>query len=211
MPSANDTKTTITTLDELRTHYREPSKLVRSKVQTGIDPIAAEFIARSPMAVLSTTDGTRIDASPRGGPPGFVRVLDEAKLAIADLNGNNLLDSLTNIVAHPWAGLLMLMPGRDETLRVNGRASLSIADDILDGFTDELRRPKAAVVIEVDELFMHCGKAFQRAHLWEPETWDRYADTPDGADILGAHFDEIEADEIRPTLRDSYVDDIALD
>ncbi len=132
----------LTSVNDLRELYRQPSKLAAGKIIDHVDETSASFIAQSPYHLLATShaDG-RCDVSPRGGPPGFVKVLDQKRVVIPDLNGNNLLDSLQNVIDNPQAGLLFLVPGRDETLRVNGRAWLTTDDAILDLFVDELRRP----------------------------------------------------------------------
>ena len=136
------------------------------------------------------TDGG-CEVSPRGGPPGFVQVLDEQRLAIPDLSGNNLLDSISNVVRNPYVGLLFVLPGRDETLRVNGRAWLTTDDAVLDGFTAELKRPKAAIGVEVVDAFVHCAKSFRRGQVWDPATWAPEA-APSAAELLTCHI-ELEA------------------
>lgn len=110
----------------------------------------------------------KADVSPRGDPPGFVRVLDARTLAIPDRPGNNRLDTLSNIIAHPFVGLLFIVPGFDDTLRVNGRATLSTDPELLKLMSVADRIPKLAIVLKVDEVFMHCAKAFRRSHLWDP-------------------------------------------
>src|SRR3954452_17004605 len=113
----------VESLEHLRTIYREPGPMVKAKKAGRVDDAVRGFIAGSPFCLLATSDADgNCDVSPRGGPPGFVHVLDDTRLAIPDLSGNNLLDSLTNTVANPHVGLLFPIPGRDETLRVEGRA-----------------------------------------------------------------------------------------
>ncbi len=201
----------ITDRAGLRTLYREPSELVVHKVFDRIDDSSAAFIDRCPFVVLSTTDGgASIDASPRGGPPGFIQRLDDRHVALPDLNGNNRLDSLENIVDHPYVGLLLIMPGKDETLRINGPATLTTDDAILDGFTAELRRPKLAIVVEVAELYGHCAKAFRRADVWNPASWVGHEIAPDLAEIVNTQFG-LEGDATRARLEQSYDHDLALD
>jgi PPOX class probable FMN-dependent enzyme len=204
-------KNRIADLAVLRELYRAPSEVAANKVFDTIDESSAAFIDRCPFIVISTTDGAEsIDASPRGGPPGFVQRLDDRHIAIPDLNGNNRLDSLENIVLHPYVGLLLMMPGKDETLRINGPATLTTDRSVLDGFTAELRRPKLAIVVEVAELYGHCAKAFRRAEVWNPESWVGYATTPNLADIVSTQFG-LEGDDLRARLEKSYEDDLALD
>lgn len=201
----------IETLDQLTALYREPGRGAVDKQLDHINAGMAAFIDRSPFLVLATSDGQgAVDASPRGGPAGFVRRLDDRHVAIPDLNGNNRLDSYRNIIAHPYAGLLMMAPGHDETLRINGPATLITDPDLLAGFTKELRTPKLAIVVETAEIFGHCAKAFRRGHMWNPDEWGRFADAPDLATMYACHwgFDE---DVIRDDLAKSYDHDIAHD
>ena len=201
----------ITDLSGLRTLYREPSELAANKVFDTIDDASAEFVDRCPFLVLATTDAAGApDASPRGGPPGFIQRLDGRHVAIPDLNGNNRLDSLENIVTNPRVGLLLVMPGKDETLRINGPATLTTDARILDGFTAELRRPKLAIVVEVAELYGHCAKAFRRGKVWDTAAWGELDAAPDLADIVAEQFD-MNVDASRARLEQSYDDDLVLD
>jgi len=201
----------IDTLEELTALYRAPGDKAVSKQIDHINEGMAAFIDLSPFLVLATSDGgDSIDASPRGGPPGFVRRLDERHIAIPDLNGNNRLDSYRNIVTGGRAGVLMVVPGHDETLRINGPAAITTDPELLAGFTKELRTPKAAIVIETAEIYGHCAKAFRRGHLWEPSTWDALQDAPDLATMYACVW---EADEttIRGGLAASYEAGLAAD
>jgi uncharacterized protein len=202
---------TISTIEELRTLYRAPSALVQAKVKTTIDPVSAAFIGQSPFLLVATrgADG-RVDVSPRGGPSGFCVVLSDGSVAIPDLNGNNLLDTLENIVSTGEAGLLVLVPGRDETLRVNGSAIVTTDDAVLDAFTVELKRPKSAIVVSPREVFIHCAKAFRRGQVWSPDAWP--VDGPDAIDILRCQFnlDGGEA-EMRAQFAEGYAADLAAD
>jgi uncharacterized protein len=201
----------ITTLGQLRDLYREPSTLVRSKVRPSLDPVSTTFIATAPFVLIATTNAEgRVDVSPRGGPAGFIRVQADGSVAIPDLNGNNLLDTLSNIVATGRAGLLAIHPGRDETLRVNGTAYLTIDPAVLSSFTDELRPPKSAIIIEPDEVFVHCAKAFRRSQMWQTETWQ--ADAPDAVDMLKCQLNlDQPADDLRAAFAAGYAEELALD
>jgi hypothetical protein len=155
----------------------EAAERTRQKVIDRIDEHARTLIAHSPFVLLATSapDGS-CDVSPRGDPAGSVLVLDEKTLVLADRPGNKLIDSFRNIVDNPHAGLLFLVPGMNETLRVNGRANLVSDAPFFDSLVVKGKRPKLAVVVEVEQLYMHCAKAFLRSSLWEPETWpDRSA------------------------------------
>lgn len=184
----------ITTLEQLRELYREPSTLVKEKKGTIIDGATARFVAASTFLCLATsnTEGGG-DVSPRGGPAGQLKVLDGGRsVALPDLSGNNLIDSLSNIVSIPYAGLLVLVPGNDETLRIDGPARLTTDPAILGLWSDELRTPKVAIVIEIASVFMHCAKAFRRGQVWQPDAWATLADTEACEmfnDISGATLD----------------------
>jgi hypothetical protein len=179
----------ITTPEQLRELYRQPSKIVANKAVDHLDGGAGDFIARSPFFVLATGDPAGADASPRGGPPGFVKVLDSHRLAFGDLSGNNRLDSFTNLVAQPTVGLLFLVPGLDETLRVNGRATLTTDAGVLAACAIDGRLPKIAVGIDVVECFIHCAKAFRRSELWQPASWPAAGERPSAACIINDQLD----------------------
>ncbi|HSP29633.1 MAG TPA: MSMEG_1061 family FMN-dependent PPOX-type flavoprotein [Ilumatobacteraceae bacterium] len=203
----------IASLDELASLYRSPNRLVLAKKAGVIDDASAGILARSPFVLLATAgadDG--LDVSPRGGPPGFVRVLDEHHVALPDLNGNNLIDSVRAVVATGRAAILVVVPGMDETLRINGRAWVTTDASVLDLWIDELRRPTTAIVVRADEVFMHCAKAFRRGRVWDPTSWDDLADAPDGLDVLNAQG-LVSANDAatRSYLEQSYADDLAHD
>mgnify|MGYP001203976932 CR=1 FL=1 len=154
----------------LRALYPATHKLAALKSLGILDPHAREFIRRSPFLTIGTQNREgRADVSPRGDPAGFVTVLDDRTLAIPDRPGNNRLDTLSNILANPNVGLLFVVPGFDDTLRVNGRASLSTDPKILQAMAVNDRVPTLAIVVEVAEVFLHCAKAFRRSRLWDPE------------------------------------------
>ena len=199
----------ITTLDQLRDLYREPSAMVQSKVATTMGDQTVARITASPFVLLATADAHgNCDVSPRGGPPGLLAVLDDTTVALPDLGGNNLIDSLTNIVANPHAGLLVLTPGDDETVRIEGPAQLRTDGDILDRWEGLFRRPKLAVVISVSSVFIHCAKAFRRSSLWEPATWA--TDIPDASSLLNEHVGGgLDTDAIRAGLDQSYENELA--
>lgn len=153
----------------LRAMYAAQTSLAVHKVQPALDGYAEAFIRRAPFLCLGTQDGTgRADVSPRGDPPGFVKILDAHTLAIPDRPGNNRLDSFVNILANPSVGLLFIIPGFDDTLRVSGDAQLVTDPALLETMSVDGRVPKLAIVVRVREVFMHCAKAFRRSHLWDP-------------------------------------------
>ena len=163
----------VAALDELVELCGTPDPAVRSKVIDHLDEHCREFVARSPFFLLGTCDATgRCDVSPRGGPAGFVEVLDDRRLVFGNAKGNQLIDSFHNIRETGRAGLLFLIPGVNETLRVNGRACLTRDPDILARHTIQAGKPpNIAVGVEVEEAFLHCAKAFIRSSLWDPESW----------------------------------------
>ena len=199
--------------EELGALYRQPSKLVQAKKVRRLDEVTRAFVAASPFCLLSTADADgRCDVSPKGGPPGFVKVIDDDRVAVPDLNGNNLIDSLRNIVANGHAGLLVLVPGKDETLRIDGRAVVTTDPAVLDLWDDELRRPKVAVGIEVDAAFIHCAKAFRRGRVWDPAAWVELAGAPDGCDLIVSHLGlEQSPTELRASFEQGYEKGLAED
>ena len=203
----------VETVEQLAELYRSPGRVAATKKMSTLDEAAAGFVASSPFALIGTVgpDGA-LDVSPRGGPPGFVRVLDERHLAIPDLNGNNLIDSIRAVVATGRIGLLFVVPGQDETVRINGQAWVTTDDATLGLWTDELRRPTTAIVVRTTEVFMHCAKAFRRGRVWDPPSWAGLADAPDGLDVLHAQG-LVEANDhaTRTFLERSYDSDLAAD
>lgn len=157
----------ITSIDALRQHYATPQERALRKQIDHLDGHCQHFIALSPFVLLATGDAAhQLDASPRGGDPGFVKTPDAHTLLLPDSPGNNRLDSLENIIATGQAGLLFLIPGVDETLRVNGRAVLSQRPDWIALCTNERRAPKLVVAVAVQAAYLHCAKAFMRSKLW---------------------------------------------
>lgn len=194
---------------ELREHYRMPADTTRQKVLGSIDQHARTFIDASPFVLIGTTspiDGSG-DVSPKGGPPGFVVVLDDQRLAIPDLAGNNLLDSITNIVNGSGIGLLFLVPGVDETLRVNGQAYLTTDPAVLDACAVKDRRPKAAIGVVVMQQYMHCAKALRRSELWDARSWPDRESLPTLGCIIRDQIPllrDVSAESIDENLERSY-------
>jgi PPOX class probable FMN-dependent enzyme len=192
----------------LRALIGEPGDRARRKQLPKIDSYAREFIGRSPMAMLASTgsDGSS-DVSPRGDGPGFVIVLNDRQLAIPERPGNRRADSYTNILQNGGVGLLFLIPGMEETLRVNGRARLVLdapwfADMVVQG-----KRPILAIVIDVEEAYFHCAKAFRRSRLWEPETWPDRSTLPTLGQILKDQVNlEKSVAELDCDLEESYAE-----
>lgn len=158
--------------EELRSLYDRPSVRAVAKEISVVNEDCRAFIAHSPFLVMGTAaaDGT-CDVSPKGDAPGFVHVLDERRLLVPDRIGNNRLDGLRNIVENGHVALIFFVPGREDMLRVNGRASIVRDEDLLAQLAVDGKRPRTALLVEVEQCFMHCARAARRAGLWQPERW----------------------------------------
>ncbi|MHA7773221.1 pyridoxamine 5'-phosphate oxidase family protein [Roseibium sp. M-1] len=195
---------------DLRALFPALSPLAANKCLNALDAHAQDFIRRAPFLCLGTQNlQGNADVSPRGDPAGFVRILDETTLAIPDRPGNNRLDSLSNIIANRSVGLLFIIPGFDDTLRVNGEAYLVTDPELLDSMKIKDRAPRLAIVVKVKEVFMHCAKAFRRSHLWAPEHFQDRAGMPSLAKIIldqtsGAPDDADEMRKIDAALEETY-------
>ncbi|MDH3737864.1 MAG: pyridoxamine 5'-phosphate oxidase family protein [Alphaproteobacteria bacterium] len=161
----------ITTREALEEHYGQPRGHLSRKELPRLNSHSKQFISLSPFLVLSTSaagDGPA-DASPRGDAPGFVRVLDDTTIAIPDRPGNRRTDSFHNVMENPEVGLLFMVPGMNEIMRINGRAHLTVDLELLATLEAKGKLPRAALVVEIRDVYMHCGKAIIRADLWNPE------------------------------------------
>lgn len=158
--------------DDLRRLVGPPSERSLRKEQDRLDQHSRAFIALSPFLLIGTTDRSgRCDVSPKGDAPGFVHVLDERRLLIPDRPGNKRFDGMRNVLDNPRVGLLFLVPGRIETLRVNGRARITREPALLQRVEAQGRVPLLAIGVEIEQVFLHCGKAALRSRLWTPQTW----------------------------------------
>ena len=153
---------------ELRVLLGRPSDLVRAKIADRLNELTRQFVDRSPFVLLATSapDGS-CDVSPRGDPPGFVRILDEQTILLPERPGNRLADSLRNVLRNPHVGLLFVIPGVSDTLRVNGRATIVTDEELLASCAVEGKVPKLGLLVDVEEVFTHCSKAVLRAELWD--------------------------------------------
>ena len=194
----------ITSESELRTVYGEPSERSQQKVLDRLDRHCRRFIALSPFCVLSTAgaDG-RAEVSPRGDVPGFVAVADERTLLIPDRPGNNRTDSLRNVVAQPHVGLLFLVPGMNETLRVSGTAEIVTDADVLEPLSMKGRPPVSVLRVTVERAFLHCAKALIRAKLWEPSAQVERASFPTYGQMLADQIRGADAEAIDASLEDA--------
>jgi PPOX class probable FMN-dependent enzyme len=200
----------ITDEPALRALFPATHTLAALKCLDRLDVHAQDFIRRSPFLCIGTQnrDG-KADVSPRGDPAGFVKVLDDRTLAIPDRPGNNRLDTLSNILANPSVGLLFVIPGFDDTLRVNGLASLTTDPGILQTMAVNDRLPRLAIVVNVVETFLHCAKAFRRSRLWDPEHFQNRKEMPSLLNMIlgqttGAPADPAEMQKIDDGLEDDY-------
>ncbi len=165
----NSSKFTITSLDALSTIYKKPKQVVLEKQTDRITEPGRDFIAASPFLILSTASDAGIDSSPKGDAPGFVQVLDEHTLLIPDRPGNNRIDGMKNIIANPKVGIIFMVPGANDTFRVNGRAKISVDPVLLSRFLVQEKQPRAVIVVTVEEAFNHCPNAFVRSKFWGTE------------------------------------------
>lgn len=178
----------VTSEEALRALVGRPSELAIRKEISHLDAHCRAFIARSPFVLIATSGASgRADVSPKGDPPGFVQVLDEHRLVIPDRPGNRRLDGMQNLLENPHVGLLFLIPGLEETLRVNGRAWIIRDEEVLARCAVMGKRPTLALGVYAEECFIHCAKAFKRAQLWQPDQWPDRAGLASPSEMLVDH------------------------
>jgi PPOX class probable FMN-dependent enzyme len=188
----------------LRGCYDSPSDMVKRKILSRLDRHARAFIALSPFLALSTSGPDGADCSPRGDAPGFVHVEDDSTLLLPDRRGNNLIDSLRNIVQHPQVGLLFFVPGINETLRVNGTAKVIADAGRLAPLAAQGKVPASALEIAVREVFFHCGKAMIRSQLWNPEKHVPRESFPSLGRVIADQVAGIDAAAADANLEEAY-------
>jgi len=176
----------VTTVADLEALYGQPAEAATVKEVARITPHYRAYIEASPFVSLATSGPEGLDCSPRGDRPGFVRVHDEKTLMLPDRRGNNRIDSLRNIVRDPRVALLFLIPGVGNTLRVNGRARLSIEPALLDSFAVEDKPPRSVMVMTVDAVYFQCARALVRSELWNPARHVDQKSLPSAGQILAA-------------------------
>ncbi|WP_341216986.1 pyridoxamine 5'-phosphate oxidase family protein [uncultured Wocania sp.] len=199
----------ITTETQLRTLYGYPSGRAKNKVFSRLDKHAINFIEKSPFLILSSSNKEgKHDASPRGGASGFVKVISDSEIIIPDAKGNNRMDSLSNIIETGNLGLLFLIPGVDETLRINGSAYLSIDKNHINLFTSEQNLPKSCIVITVEEVFLHCAKALMRSKLWDESSKINRDELPTMGQMLKDQLGSKETPETREAMVERYQKDL---
>ncbi|MDQ3462166.1 MAG: pyridoxamine 5'-phosphate oxidase family protein [Actinomycetota bacterium] len=162
----------VTTEQELRHIIGEVMPTAAAKVSPALSDLHRDWLAASPLCLIGTADITgNADVSPKGDPAGFTLVLDDTTIALPDRPGNRRVDGWLNVLANPHVGLIFLIPGRGDTLHINGRGRLVRDAPFFDDLVVQGHRPKLALVVDIDEVFFHCSKAFLRSKLWDPTTW----------------------------------------
>lgn len=196
---------TITSVEALYTLYKQPHERAEQKEIHKLDAHCRRFIALSPYVILGTSgnDGTA-DASPRGDAPGFVQVLDDNTVLIPDRPGNNRLDSMRNIVENPAVGLLFLLPGVRETLRINGDATITTDPALLEAQAVKGKLPTSIIRIDVKSAYMHCGKSIIRSRLWDPASQEASEGFPSLGKILADQIDGLNARDTDENLEEAY-------
>lgn len=184
---------TVADTAALEAMYGEPMQSSYDKVTPALTPMMIEFLQASPMYIMATASEHGIcDATPRGDPAGAVMVADPKTLVLPDRRGNKRVDSIRNLIVNPSVGLVFLVPGIGETLRVNGRATLSSHAPLCKALAMQGKAPELALIVDIDEAYMHCPRAFRRSKLWEPESWPDPASVPTMTAIL---YDILNPDE----------------
>jgi len=193
----------VTSVDDLREIVGHPNEYVANKVAKRLSAAQQDWLAHSPLGFVATTDAHgRVDVSPKGDPPGFVHVIDDTTIAIPERPGNKRVDGFVNVLQRPRVGTVFLIPGRGDTLRINGTARIMADAAYFDAMTVDGKRPILALEIDVDEVFFHCAKAFLRSDAWKPETWDPTA-VPTVAQLAKA----IKPDMSDQQLEEYYAED----
>ncbi|OZB97958.1 pyridoxamine 5'-phosphate oxidase family protein [Paenibacillus sp. XY044] len=200
-------KATIQSAEELRSLSSPPSELVRNKAISRLDHHCRDFISKSPLLFLSTSDARgNCDVSPRGDAPGFVYIMDDTRLVIPERPGNRRYDSLLNIVQNPHAGLIFIIPGLEETLRMNGKACITTDPELMEKLSAQGKIPQIGIGVEIEECYIHCAKAFKRSKLWNPEHWPEEEELPNPAAIIAEHARglKVTEEQVARSLAESY-------
>jgi uncharacterized protein len=187
----------ITSATQLRDLLGAPAPRAATKERTRLHPIDRQWLAASPFCVIATCDAVgNCDASPKGDPAGhLIHVLDDTTIAVAERPGNRRADGYLNVLANPHVGVLSVIPGRNETLRISGRARLLRDAPFFNDLVVKGHRPVLVLLVEIDQIFFHCGKAFMRSHLWKPDTWH--------ADLLPSNAKSVDyVQDVRESLEE---------
>ena len=196
----------VSSKEELRAHYKAPHDRSVMKELRFLDAHARNFLSKSPFVLIGSQDGDgNADVTPKGDRPGFVAVLDDFTIAIPDRPGNNRLDTFENIVANPAVGLLFLIPGMNETLRINGEGRITADVGLRQQLAVDGRQPATVLVVKTKAVYMHCAKAFMRSELWNPDSWQPREDMPTLGAILRDQLALAQSvDELDKGLDESY-------
>lgn len=195
----------MTSVEELRAIVGQPNEAVAKKVRPRLSEAQQQWLSHSPLGFVATTDAAgRVDVSPKGDPPGFVRILDDRTIAIPERPGNRRVDGFLNVLQRPHVGTVFLIPGRGDTLRINGTARILCDAEYFDAMAVDGKRPILALEIAVEEVFFHCAKAFLRSDAWRPETWDPTA-VPSVAQLAKAILPDVDDATLEAQLAEENV------
>lgn len=195
----------VTSADEIHEINGQPHISIMEKHTSYLTPLIEDFIAAAPFFTIATSDAEgNCDVSPKGDAAGVVKVLDSRTLAIPDRPGNRRVDGHRNIIENPHIGLLFIIPNVDETLRVNGRCFITRDPELLESMSYQGKTPKLAMIVEIDEVYMHCARAFLRSGLWKPDTWPNDDDIPTLAAIMCEQKDLPPPDESQGKRNEEY-------
>lgn len=199
----------IKSIDQLREIYAQPKGRAKIKVLDKLEKHSSNFIKKSPFIVISSfSKAGKADCSPRGGEPGFVKIINNNTIIIPEYKGNNRLDSLTNMITSPSIGCLFLIPGVDETLRVNGSVSITQDPIYLNLFSTLQNPPKCVIEIKIEELFLHCAKALMRSKLWSPKMRIERNELPSMGKMLNDQIGTNNPVETQQEMVDRYQQDL---
>lgn len=195
----------VTDIDQLIEIIGVPSERNLRKATPYLTPLVRRFVMTSPYVLLATanSDGT-CDVTPRGDPPGSILILDDRTIAIPERLGNRRIDSMRNILANPHVGMLFLVPGVDETVRINGRARITRDPELLGRLAMQGREPKVAIVVEIDEAYAHCARSMLRSKIWEPGTWPDPDTVPTLAAMMAEQLGSAPPDESTGKRNEDY-------
>jgi PPOX class probable FMN-dependent enzyme len=192
-----DMRREVTSVEDLRAIVGHPLHATANKVKDRLSEAQQDWLSHSPLGFVATTDADgRVDVSPKGDPPGFVHVIDATTIAIPERPGNKRVDGYLNVLQRPYVGTVFLIPGRGDTLRINGSARILADADYFDALIVDGKRPILALEIAVEEVFFHCAKAFLRSDAWKPETWDPTA-VPSVAQLAKAIKPDVSDEELQ--------------
>lgn len=195
----------MTSVEELRAIVGQPNEAVAKKVRPRLSEAQQQWLSHSPLGFVATTDAAgRVDVSPKGDPPGFVRILDDRTIAIPERPGNRRVDGFLNVLQRPHVGTVFLIPGRGDTLRINGTARILCDAEYFDAMAVDGKRPILALEIAVEEVFFHCAKAFLRSDAWRPDTWNPTA-VPSVAQLAKAILPDVDDATLEAQLAEENV------